>query len=194
MSFLDILFPRDCPFCENRLKSDVCPCEGALPYSDDAYAPLYYVGAAAEAIRRYKFDGKFSYAKTFARLMCEGLFEKDFDFVIAVPSYKNRTEHAALLGAAVAKELGLALKAGVLVKVKRTKKQHDLNAKERETNLKSAFRVKSSSAVVGKRILLVDDITTTGATFAECKKVLLEAGASKIRFLTIATTENPCDN
>ena len=189
MSFLDILFPRDCPFCENRLKSDVCPCEGTLPYSDDAYAPLYYVGAAAEAIRRYKFDKNFSFAKTFARLICEGLCGEDFNFVAVVPSYKNRTEHAAVLGAAVSKELRIPLKIGVLVKVKRTKKQHNLNAKERETNLKSAFRVKSSSAVLGKRILLVDDITTTGATFAECKAVLLEAGALSVKLLAIAKTE-----
>ena len=194
MSFLDIFFPRDCPFCENRLQSDVCLCEGELPYSDDIYAPLYYVGVVAEAIKRYKFVGKFSYAKTFARLMSEGLCGKDFDFVIAVPSYKNMTEHAAVLAEAVAKELKLSCKSGVLVKVKNTEKQHNLNAIERATNLEAAFTIRHNERVFGKRILLVDDVMTTGATLAECKKVLLNAGAADVRFLTIATTENLCDN
>jgi len=194
MSLLDIFFPRDCPFCENRLQSDVCLCEGELPYSDDIYAPLYYVGVVAEAIKRYKFVGKFSYAKTFARLMCEGFDRDDFDFVIAVPSYRNKTEHALILGEAVAKELNLSCKSGVLVKVKNTEKQHNLNANERATNLEAAFAVRHSNRVIGKRILLVDDVMTTGATLAECKKVLLRAGVAEIRFLTIATTENLCGN
>jgi Predicted amidophosphoribosyltransferases len=194
MSFLDIFFPRDCPFCENRLKSDVCLCEGELPYSDDMYAPLYYVGKVAEAIKRYKFIGKFSYAKTFARLMSEGLSRDDFDFVIAVPSYKDKTEHALVLAEAVAKELKLSCKSGVLVKVKSTEKQHNLNAIERATNLEDVFAVRHNDRVFGKRILLVDDVMTTGATLAECKKMLMKAGVAEVRFLTIATTENLCDN
>ena len=189
MSFIDILFPRACPFCEKRLETEVCPCEGALPYSDDAYAPLYYVGAAAEAIKRFKFSRKFSYAGIFARLMCEGIIRDEFDLVLAVPSYKDKTEHAAVLGGVVAKELRLPPKSGVLLKIKATEKQHNLDAKARETNLKAAFEVRKREAVTGKRVLLVDDVTTTGSTFAECRSVLLAAGAASVKLLTIAKTE-----
>lgn len=75
---------------------------------------------------------------------------------------------------------GLPLVANCLEKIKATKSQMELSGSEREQNLKGAFAVKNAGQILGKKILLVDDVYTTGATLEECAKVLKQAGSSQV--------------
>jgi competence protein ComFC len=74
----------------------------------------------------------------------------------------------------------------VLVKLKNTVSQTELSAKEREENVKNSFKVKNKEIIKSKKILLLDDVYTTGATTEECKKILLENGAKKVIIVTLA--------
>lgn len=90
----------------------------------------------------------------------------------------------------IAKNLGQDLKipcnSRILSRAKVTRPQKDLTDDERFHNLKLAFKVKNREEIVGKKILLIDDIYTTGATIDSCAKALLDEGASKVYFLTLA--------
>jgi len=90
----------------------------------------------------------------------------------------------------IAKELSIFLKIplmnDVLIKIKETPPQVELSEKEREENIKGVFLVKNREKIAGQKILLIDDIYTTGSTMEECAKVLKEAGAKKVWGVAIA--------
>jgi competence protein ComFC len=86
----------------------------------------------------------------------------------------------------VAKRLGLPVLEGALVKTRHNVPQTSLEAGDRVENVRGAYRVKGQSAVRGRILVVVDDVSTTGSTIEECARVLLEAGAKEIRALTIA--------
>ena len=73
-----------------------------------------------------------------------------------------------------------------MIRVRDTPHQTDLTKRERERNIKNAFSVKDQQLVVGKTILLVDDVYTTGSTINECGKVLMDGGAEKVYFAVLA--------
>jgi len=90
----------------------------------------------------------------------------------------------------LAKELGHSLHvltvSDALIKIKKTKPQMQLNAKERADNLAGAFAIKNPEAVQGKKVFLVDDVYTTGSTMEECARVLKQAGAKQVWGIAIA--------
>ncbi len=77
----------------------------------------------------------------------------------------------------------------LLEKVKVTKNQHDISQEERKKNIKNAFAVKDANKVIGKSILLVDDIFTTGSTVNECSKMLMKSGATEVFVMCIAVVK-----
>ncbi len=115
----------------------------------------------------------------------------DCDLVIPVPLHRRRLwwrgfNQAALLGAEVARRLERPLDLGTLVRSRATVSQTGRNRDERRRNIRGAFAVKRPRRVADRRILLVDDVMTTGATADECARVMLSAGASRVEVFTLA--------
>ena len=81
---------------------------------------------------------------------------------------------------------GLGVIAGALVKTRNAPAQAGLRAADREWNVRGAYAVRRPDRVAGRTLILVDDVTTTGATVRECAKVLMEAGAKDVRAITLA--------
>ena len=194
---MSALYPRQCALC--RLLSEdgpVCPAcrEGFIPAvrelsarSDeqelDFRARLFrYENRAAQAVRRLKYGRATSLAGAMANEMREG-FERlrlDPDYVVPVPIHWSRRcargfNQAELLGEALPNVVRL------LHRVRRTRPQVGLTRDERARNLAGAFR--AESAVANHKILLIDDVLTSGQTARECAKALRAAGATEVGIL-----------
>jgi ComF family protein len=147
-----------------------------------------YDGALSSAIHIFKFQKIKRLAKPLGRLLLE--FDlSGIDAIIPVPlSTKGLRERgfnqSLLLAKVVADSKKIPLVMDGLYKEKETRPQLGLSAKERAANLKGAFRAKGDFK--GKKLLLVDDVMTTGATARECSKQLLKAGAETVVVLTLA--------
>ena len=115
------------------------------------------------------------------------------DFLIPVPLHPARKRErgfnqSRLLARDLGRLRGMRVLEGCLVKAKNVPPQAGLHAAEREENVKKAYAVRRWQKVRGKTLILVDDVTTTGATLRECARVLLEAGAKDVRAITLAQT------
>jgi ComF family protein len=115
----------------------------------------------------------------------------DTDIIIPVPLHRwrllrRRYNQAAIIGQALAKETGKTFIADGLIRTRATPTQGHLKAKERAQNVKKAFSLHPRRNVAGKKILLIDDVYTTGATVRECVKILIKAGATEVNILTLA--------
>ena len=161
-------------------------------YFDRAYSVFNYDGAIQKAILAMKFNNLGSYAKVFARYLVYLAQKRNlcYDLVTFVPMSKKklkkrRYNQAQLLAKYFCAILGQDDKlVGAVVKVKETAPQEELSKTERKTNLVGAYKV--SADVKGKRVLIIDDVKTTGATINECAKVLKRAGATEVIGLTVA--------
>ena len=144
-----------------------------------------YGGPAAELVQNLKYRSVSRLAGPMGRQMVrafEGLQPAHVDCVTPVPMHPRRVRrrgynHALLLAREVATGLGKPLEE-VLVRTRNTRQQARLNDTQRLHNLDGAFAV--SGDIAGKRVLLVDDVCTTGATANACAKALLENGASTV--------------
>lgn len=187
-----------CPRCglpyPSGSPSHLCgPCsEGEYPFSKHRSYGLYQ-GTLEELIRRFKYGGQTFLKEALADLLfCAymGLGE-EVDLVVSVPLSRGRLkergfDQSLLLAKGFARRSALKLGEGVLEKVKETPPQVGLSGKERRQNLRGAFAVKEPEAVKGKKVLVVDDVFTTGATLSEVSKVLLKAGAKEVFAITVA--------
>jgi ComF family protein len=154
-----------------------------------------YDGALRVAIHRVKFDGETALARSLGRWLARSLPGEaaEADLVAPVPLHPRRVRErgfnqSEFLSAAVAAATVLPHRPRLLVKTTPTRAQTGLGRRERRRNLRGTFSMGSGAAVMGKRILLVDDIYTTGCTVEECARVLRRAGARAIRVLTLART------
>jgi ComF family protein len=100
--------------------------------------------------------------------------------------YERGFNQAELLAAALARRSGLALSTDVLVRRKDTSPQAGLSSAARRRNVAGAFAVRRRPKVAGRALVLVDDVTTTGATAAACARALRQAGAAEVRLITVA--------
>ena len=162
-------------------------------YFDRAYSAFNYEGVVQKTILNMKFDNMGSYARVFARYLVY-LAQKhnlEYDLVTFVPMSRNslkkrRYNQAKLLAehfCALLNQDGLLVEA--VVKVKETVTQEQLSKSERKTNLIGAYR--ANADVKGKRVLVIDDVKTTGATINECAKVLKGVGATEVVAITVAS-------
>ncbi|NCO67972.1 MAG: amidophosphoribosyltransferase [Nitrospirae bacterium CG_4_10_14_0_8_um_filter_41_23] len=147
-----------------------------------------YEGILAEAINQLKFYGVKRLSKPLGRLL-HSLDLPETDGIVSVPlntkSLRERGFNQSLLIARVtSKNIRVPLLMDILLKKRETPPQIGLSAKERLLNLKNAFEVKGN--IKGLRLLLVDDVMTTGATVTECSKELMKAGAKEVIVLTLA--------
>jgi competence protein ComFC len=147
-----------------------------------------YKESLAEAIHQFKFYG----LKRLARPLGSLLLEIDLpqtDGIVSVPLSRQGLRdrgfnQSLLLAKIIAREMKVPLLMDVLFKKKDTPPQIGLSLKERLLNLQGSFEVKKD--ITGLRLLLIDDVITTGATVTECSKVLLRAGAEQVFVVALA--------
>jgi ComF family protein len=143
-------------------------------------------------IRRHKYGLDQSLAYALAECLGDQLpLGADYDVVIPVPLHSGRLRwrgfnQAAMLAVAIAGRLDRPLDVSALVRVRPTPPQTMQNRVERSKNLRRAFAVKRPARVASRRILLIDDVMTTGATADECARTLIAAGARRVDVLTLA--------
>jgi competence protein ComFC len=147
-----------------------------------------YEGALAEAVHQLKFHGLRRLACPIGRLMLD-LDIPQTDGIVPVPlSIKGLRERgfnqSLLMAKFISKRIKVPLLMDLLFKKKDTRPQIGLSAKQRMLNLKNVFEVREE--IKGLRLLLVDDVMTTGATVTECSKQLIKAGAKEVFVLALA--------
>lgn len=162
---------------------------------DAARAAAVFSGPVQELVHRFKYGKKVHLRRPLALLTVSRLSpfigEVCPDIVIPVPLHARRLRErgfnqAVLLGEVLAKEWRLPLSRRDLQRIRWTDPQVGLTAAEREANVRGAFAVADPSRMRGKRVLLVDDVYTTGSTVAECARVLKRAGAEAVLVATVA--------
>ncbi len=152
-----------------------------------------YDGSLRDIVHALKYDGRRSVARRLGALMRErGADVLDgADAVVPVPLHRRRLRARGFNQAAeLGRHLGLPLR-HALRRVRATPSQTDLPAGERHANVRGAFALARRIDVRGARLVLVDDVSTTGATLDACARVLREAGAEDVRALTAARVAPP---
>jgi len=170
-------------------------CLRAPPPFARARAAVRYDEASRPLILAFKHGDRLHLAPTLGGFMrrAGAALIANADVIVPVPLhwtrlFARRYNQAAVLGHVLAARGGAAVGADWLVRRRRTPSQGKRNAEARRRNVAGAFALKPGRSVAGARLLLVDDVFTTGATLGECAKVLLRAGAAQVDVLTLART------
>lgn len=209
-SILDLFFPRVCGICGRICKEELCHnCNRKmnelkrnkkhiyLTKNFDTHLYLFdYQDLIREKILQYKFNNQIYLYRTFVKIVLNDKkicgFLKNYDIIIPVPIDKKRKRmrgynQSDLIAKEIAKNIQkITYNGNVLYKIRNTISQSKLNKQQRSYNLKNAYVVKNKHYIYDKKIILFDDIYTTGNTANECSKVLKCAGAKEIAVLTIA--------
>lgn len=205
----NLIYPRRCVFCgeflDKNSNEDICAvCVDKLPWTknkckskgeffSECLSPLYYEGSAGEALRRFKFMGKSSYARLMGKLIADCVKENGkggYEVIAWVPISARRMRkrgycQAKLLAREAAKMLDIPC-ARLLRKRRHTPPQSTLSGlAARKANVSGAFRAVGKSGIAGRSVLLIDDVITTGATLSECTRILLMAGARNVSCATL---------
>ena len=147
-----------------------------------------YAGSLREIVHALKYDGRRSVARPLARRLAIAGFDVlgGADCAVPVPLHRSRKRSRGFNQAAeIARQLPIPLN-HALKRVRATASQTELPAGRRHANVRKAFKLRRRAEVKGLVVVLVDDVSTTGATLNECARVLLDAGAREVRALTAA--------
>lgn len=175
-------------------------CTARLPTYDRARAVFVYDDASRGPLLAFKHADRTDAAPGFARLMIQaaGDLLPDAELIVPVPLHRwrlvsRRYNQSALLAQALAVETGLRAVPDLLVRTRHTPTQGGLNGAARRRNVQGAFAVRPAytDLVSGARVLLIDDVLTTGATVETCSNTLLRAGARAVDILTLARVVRP---
>ena len=205
--------PGLCSFCEGQIKINPRPyctlcgrpiqsggkscaeCGRNIFAFDRAWSACLYEGVLKELIHLFKYRGRLALSGILSGKIIE--FIKDnaeiidgISLITFVPLYngwpsEREYNQSGILAAAISREFKIPV-SKALEKTARTRRQNELSREERLTNLTGAFKSKDDAAIDGARILLIDDVMTTGATLSECAKILKGAGTEEVRCLTLA--------
>ena len=211
-----LLFPRRCPCCR-RVLGTLPLCEVCTPRLEELRrGPVmrldvsrHYLGALDGAAAPYRYEGVELGVEMTARLFgadVEMHFAETvpglvpgaaigYDCIVPVPATSRRRGYNVpeRMAQPLAHALGLPLLPKALCRVRAGRHQAGLSLDERLANAAGAFRAQEPELVEGKRVLLVDDVITTGATAAACAQALLDAGAHSVFAVAMAVTENEMD-
>jgi ComF family protein len=199
-------FCRVCGFLLNSKEADDRLCGDCITSPKQfkmARAPIVYDAAFINLILSLKYRGKIQLAKPLGSLLLVAFLQYwdagDIDIVIPVPLFQKRFKQRGFNQAFaliqnwkdLAEELnadltGLQIERRALIRNRPTATQTGLGRKQRMENIKNAFSVIESYRIAGKRVLLVDDVYTTGATANECSRMLIKHGAACVDVLTVA--------
>lgn len=187
--------------CENcRSVTYEQPYSFRLDDSTTCFTAYVYAGVVRKAILNYKYKSRGQCARSFVRSYLRVIdyfkLERQYDIFTAVPSNKSTQQHRFDQVKRIAQPTARA--AGTLYKqlmrpTRKTAYQHSLSMEMRSENAKGLYAVISTQEVADKRILVFDDVVTTGSTLKECARVLLEAGAAKVDCIALARTKKSDD-
>lgn len=206
---LDLIYPPKCPFCGHLLEqgeAGLCgSCQQALPWTEPqdgrivelctaCLSPLWYQDGVREAVHRYKFGGGAAHAALFGKLMAQCLEDRQdrpSELITWVPLHpRNRRKRGFDQAELLARRVGALMSLPVvpaLRKVRRTGTQsHIQDAAARRANVSGAYALLPGTDLKGRRVVLVDDVVTSGSTLAECAALLQQAGAAAVTALTLA--------
>lgn len=199
---LELLFPRKCILCGKILErdeTDLCrSCRTDSPeclrsrrnfsFLDSWVAVWYYEGYIRKSLLRYKFSRARHYADAYGRMLAMRILEEypeGFDVLTWVPvspwrKFRRGYDQVQLLALAAGRQLDMKPER-TLKKIRNNPAQSSIaGVAQRKANVLGVYRVVDPKLIKGKRILLLDDIVTTGATAGECARVLLTAGAKEV--------------
>ncbi len=209
---LRLIYPRKCILCRKilpREEADLCAdCRGKapefvrakrnIPFIAQWTAVWYYKDTVRSSIHRFKFRNSRFYAKHYGKLLHRKLKDAslpEFDILSWVPVSALRKlqrgyDQAALIVGALGKQLGIPA-TRTLRKIRHTPPQSGIREPaKRRANVLGAYKACRPQQIAGKRILLIDDVVTTGATASECARVLLTAGAKEVIFAAVAAAQH----
>ena len=170
----------------SNLNALICPIPDDQLLDDNAkvYAVGLYEQSLRHAIHQFKFNGKVGLDRPLGKLLEQAIdADLHIDLLVPVPLQRKRLRQrsynqALLLAREVARIRKMTVANDLLVKIRETESQQGLSAKERVKNLQGSFKLQKNLS--GQKVLLIDDVMTTGATVAACSRVLIEGGAAKV--------------
>jgi ComF family protein len=186
-----------CPVCGRWLgKKVLCgECIQNKRGFREGYYGFYFENRLRDAIHAFKFHGRKDVGKYLVRLIDEKIisFSESFDCIIPMPVTERRLKERGfnqsfIIGEEISKITGKPLYHSILCKTRDTMDQYSLHRDERKKNIRGAFTAKNRHEIKAKRVLLVDDLFTTGYTAKEAAGVLSKAGAEHTLFFALART------
>jgi len=169
-------------------------CRLGLRGFDAVYSYGSYEGALRELVHLFKYSGMRPLARVFGPLLAQALpRETSFDLIVPMPlhwfkQWQRGFNQSDLLAREVGKKWGVPVRS-VVRRRKATRSQAGLTNAKRRANVSGAFRIVRGRPLAGMRVLLVDDVVTTGATASACARVLKRAGAAHVALLALARTD-----
>ncbi len=184
------------PFSEPGVGDHVCgDCLSSPPPFTAARSLGLYEGVLMEVIHRFKYGGKISAGEQLGELMAccsyPAFAVTDYSLIMPVPLHLRRLRQrgfnqALILSRQISRRYGLDLDFLSLKRDIFTEPQVGLGRDRRESNIKGAFTIVDPGRIMNEKIILVDDVYTTGSTAKECARALLKSGAEEVAVLTVA--------
>lgn len=187
-----------CSECRDRLEYTHREVDIGSDYIVKTYYSVFYNRFIKELVHRFKFNNKSYLYKPLAEIMLETIDEldiaNDIDLILYVPIHRRKEairgyNQSELLAMFISNKTNKPLSKKNLIKHRWTREQNQLKKIERQDNLKDSFKIKNPNEIINKRILLIDDIITTGATFDECGKILKNSGAREVVGLALTSSK-----
>ena len=191
-----ILPKNSCRTCGKWIsRGDICTeCRSQPPSFEQIRSWAYYQGAARQIVTGIKYQRRFGLLPYLSPALADSIqsWGISFDFITPVPLGKMRFRErgynqADLIAKPIARILNQSYHPGALERIHETRSQVGLDAGERRANLQGAFQA-NSEICRNKSFLVIDDISTTGATLNACAEALRQAGAKKVYCFTVART------
>lgn len=208
----NIVYPPKCVLCDKilpRESNDLCvKCrtetaefiysKKQIAHVADWVSVWIYKDLVRQSLLRYKFKRHRNNAKKYSRLLAMKILTNmgtDFDLVTWVtPSIRRQLQrgfdHGRKIAKYTAKELGLPLRRTLTKAIHNAPQSGSASAAERRANVLGVYKPYKPARIAGKRILLIDDVVTTGSTASECAKTLMICGAKSVHLATVAATEH----
>lgn len=187
--------PFPSPVATTHSPNHVCQsCAERPPFYTRAWTLYPYLPPLQDAICLFKYRGKVALASPLARLMIDRLPPLDsLDLIMPVPLHIRRLRErefnqSLLLADRIGRHLNIPVSFTSLIRTTASPAQTTLSRKGRLKNLRGAFALRHPELIAGKRILLIDDVFTTGTTVNECAKTLRKAGSGDVFVLTLGRT------
>ena len=209
---LELVYPTRCAFCHRFTEKGemVCSkCREELPKRNDpilnihipnvrkTVCPFYYEKYVRDSLLRYKFSGLRAYAQIYGEILAKSIDEMGIscDIITWVPLSKKRCrkrgyDQAQLIAEELAKRMDIKCEKLIEKIVDNPAQSGSGNAAKRKANVKGVYRALRPENINGKRILIIDDIVTTGATLSECAAILHKSGAAEIMAGAVAGGKN----